>query len=883
MDVNRVKWTVCVGIAALWASTAQAALLEAPTGAEVAKALKATGGGWQAAEQGFGGTGPGTWTYALGGDASWKEYVVTCRVTLVEPGERTDGMEFGGFRWYDAMRDMGGYEAAIVVRHTSAERHYRVMLSAFHKEIVLWRPTGGVVQVQPFAFELGKPYLVSVACQGPRITVTVDDKPQIDWFDRADPVLAGGIGLGRKEGEAYFSGLSVEALSSLTQTPPVHKPNFRQVQWHGGRWFFDGKEPIFYQRMQGNGLDHMKMMPGYRASLMTNNFVKDIKRFRPYDIIKEEVLETGQRVVLEVDSVDKKKKSNITVHTRVTVTYDPRTGMYVYDHDGTVDVAPDEVGKIRHYFDMGNPCPLGVVGWAQTADPASHRPFFQWSVFQADDGHYYKVPLNHNAHFIGTSHSSGGPIKPDGGVWLVVGDPVVNPLVQVRGMSDRFSAVTGEHCPWAYDMHINHHLKKVDGRFPAGKYELKVRYTGMPAAEANRLLTQTAFYRPADIQYRTPLYTAGVGAVEKFDREVVLATPHTEYRLRCGVLDRSIGFDDSSSLRLDSASEAWVLTGPSYYMSPYGKRNRVTFRVKTRDVRGEGPTIGFRSLGGKCTVFYPTGITGTRDWTEVAFVTTEPFAHFGVHMIFRNSGTGTVWIDNFKIEALDEGAKPDAPIARPLPHKPKDASLVLRWNGDGDRIGLLDSSGHGHHGKVHGNPAWTGAGADRRLKLDGNTYVWPLASPKLMFAYPCTMVLDLKLDDGGYLIGWPTGCSILLEKRGTELTLLYMSSGGRAHSKAFLKLGQWQRLAIVGADDQLKLYVDGELKETLAAKPGRRNLWGYLGSTWHRHPSLFGSGPGDMKDYRDLRVRKCLKGEVGTVRVYSRALTDEEIAKLGRP
>lgn len=125
-----------------------------------------------------------------------------------------------------------------------------------------------------------------------------------------------------------------------------------------------------------------------------------------------------------------------------------------------------------------------------------------------------------------------------------------------------------------------------------------------------------------------------------------------------GVIDRSVGYDDKYSLRLDGQTEAWTNTGVSYFMSGYGKKNRVTAWVKTENIQGEGLSIGFRLMDNDYEEFHPSGITGTKDWTKMEFVTTGPIDHWGVTLIFRNSGTGTVWIDNFKIEPLlDNAAK----------------------------------------------------------------------------------------------------------------------------------------------------------------------------------------------------------------------------------
>ena len=320
-------------------------------------------------------------------------------------------------------------------------------------------------------------------------------------------------------------------------------------------------------------------------------------------------------------------------------------------------------------------------------------------------------------------HRNGRPLKADGGIWVVVGDPVLSPVVEIRGLPEGFSHVSAGHCWWAYDMHTLFHAKTVDGKVPPGEYVSSVRYTGMSAAEANTLLAQAEFYKPGDLSAVVPVYTAGVGYTERFDREVLLASPHQEHLIWAGVIDKTVGYDDDSSLRLDGPMEAWTITGSSYFMTGYAKRNLITAWVKTKDVRGDGPTVGFRRWDNNYGEFYSTGITGTTDWTKIELVTTGPFNFWGVTLYWRNAGTGTVWIDNFKIEPLGEGEVTDVAPGRSYPLAPADPDVVLRWGGEGAPDGVLDASGYGHHGKFFGGAGWVQEGDRRVVALDGDGYI----------------------------------------------------------------------------------------------------------------------------------------------------------------
>jgi len=878
---------LCIGLVALgflWLSNAaRAALLDAPTPAALAKAFQSAAPGWKLSEAGYGGPADGNWTRVLAGEPSWSDYRMDYRLKLVKAADRRDGLELGAFGYFYALANLGGYEAALIVRYESPARYYRVQLSSLWKEIVLWRPSGGVVQVQPYPFETGETYRLGVSCQGAHITVSVNGKELINWWDTAHPVLKGRVGLARKEGESYFASVKTEMLSAQTQSAPAHHPQFHEMAWHGYRYFFDGKEPVFVLTAR-NVLDHMKFLPGYRPIMSTCNNIKDWNRFSPERITQSKVVESGKRLVLDTVAVDAKTKSNITVSTHLVVSYDSSSGMYAYEQQCTVDLPPEESERVAPKWDHGDPIFLGGVGSAQTQDPKAFRAFYRWSVFQGDDGKYYKVPLNHNYHYLGTSSTNGGPLNPDGGIWVVVGDPVVSPLIRIDGLPVGFTKVTSGHCWWAYDMHTMFYPKLVDGKVPPGRYVTKISYLGMRAARAEKLLAGAQFYKPLDLSVRIPVYTAGLGFTEPFDKEVLLASPHQEHRIWAGVIDRTVGYDDKCSLRLDGPTEAWTTTGSSYYMTGYGKRNVVSAWVRTKDVQGEGPTIGFRRWDNNYGEFYPTGITGTTDWTRVRFLTTGPINSWGVTLFFRNAGTGTVWIDNFRIEPLAEGTSTDAAPGRRYPLNPPDPDVVLRWDGKGGPDGVLDGSGYGHHGKFYGQAHWAEENGRRVIDLGEKAgYVWPLSSPTLTLAPPCTMVMEVKPQGAGPLLYWGWNFYYSIVGGPPRLALAYHVHGGKpVRSKPFLTAGEWQTLVIVAADGQLKLYVDGHMVQALPAEL-RAGNWGlHNASTWHRHLSFFGSGPGDMT-LKKQRPVPCLKGRVAALVIYRRALSDGEVAALARP
>ncbi|MBU4367003.1 MAG: LamG domain-containing protein [Verrucomicrobia bacterium] len=851
----------------------------APTAKEIGRVFSARQAGWTVTDAGYGGATNGNWSYALAGRESWQDYRVSATVSLKRPADRQDGMELGCFAVFGNLANLGGYEAGIVVRYQGPQKFYRIAVSSLWKEIILWRSSGGVVQVVPYPFEVGKSYALAVECQGSHIRVTVDGKELISWWDTAEPIGAGRVGLASKEGEAYFTAVKVEPLpAAASAKPPVHVPRFREQQWHGLRFFFDGNEPVFVLTPR-NLLDLMKFRPGYRPILYAFNYITDWSRFYPTRTNDYKVVKDGAQLIIETKADDPKTKSAITQDARLVVSYDAAKDLYTYDHTCTTHIPnAEEAGKVSPSWDHGDSVFLGGVGSSITRDPNAAKPTYQWSVFEAPDDKFYKVPMNHNSHYDGTAGLNGGPVKAGGFGMVVVGDPVLSPIVRIPELAANFERTSSiGHCGWAYDIHTMFTPKKVNAKVPPGDYVSRVVYTGMNAAEAQAMLAKADFYKPRDLTLRIPVFAAGTtGLVETFDRIVLLASPHTEYRIWSGVIDDKVGHGDRSSLRLDGPTEAWTLTGGSYFSGGYAKKVRVSGWVKTQDVQGDGPTIGFSHVTDGKFEFYTTGITGTHDWTPFSYVTSFPGESWGVDLYWRNGGPGTVWFDDFKVEWLDD--KAEVSPSRDYPLKPANADIVLNWNGQGTARSVIDASGYGSHGKFHGDISWADVDGKRVLTLDGKTgYIWPLSSHNLTLGPDTTMVFDLKPEAGGYLIQWGFGFNYIIEGSAPKFQICYQAAGKNVKSKPILDANVWQKLAIVVTKDKIALYINGKLADEMSANTFPGNPMSHLSSTWHRHLSFFGAGSADYGLLPEGPTG-CMKGQVRSVTVYKRALTAEEIA-----
>ncbi|MHB9024356.1 MAG: LamG-like jellyroll fold domain-containing protein [Armatimonadota bacterium] len=879
MDMKRWMLPACGLLAMLAGASAAFAASVAPVSA-VGKLFSVPEPGWLTGDAGFGGPAEGTWTYALTKKSTWSNFRLSATVNLTKAANRQDGMELGSFYTFNNLESLGGYEAGLVFCYQGPKRFYRIAISSLWKELILWRSSGGVVQAVSYPFEVGKSYALAVSYQGSRIRVSVDGKEVMDWWETADPIGTGKAGLARKEGDAYFTAAKIESLSSKLWVAPTHVASFHERQWHNMRFFFDGNEPVFVLTPT-NMLDLMKFRPGYRPILYAFNFISDWSRFYTTKITKSAVVKDGDRLILDVTAVDPNTKSPIPCDSHLVVTYDAASNLYTYDHTCTIHLPQEEAGKVAPSWDHGDSVFLGGVGSSITRDPNYPRPTYQWTVYEAPDGKYYKLPLNHNSHYRASAASNGGPLKVGGFGLVEVGDPVLSPIVRVPEASANYeNSSSFGHCPWAYDIHTMFVPKKVDGKIQPGDYVSRVVYAGMNAVAAQALLAKAEYYQPLDLTFKIPVYAAGTtGLVERFDKVVLQASPHSEYRIYSGAIDDKVGHGDTSSLRLDGPAEAWTLTGSSYFSGGYAKKVRVSGWVKTQDVTGEGPTIGFsRSATDGAAEFHAVGITGTKDWTPFSYVTAFPGTIWGITLYWRNSGSGTVWFDDFKVDWLDD--KAEVSPSGNFPINPPNADIVLNWKSQGTERSVSDASGYGSHGKFYGDVAWTEVEGQRVLTLDGKTgYIWPLSSPNLTLGPDTTMVFDLKPETGGYLVWWGWGVNYIISGAAPKFQLQYQAAGKTIGSKPILDANAWQKLAIVVTKGTIRYYINGQLADTVEANTFAASPVSYLMSTWHRHLSFFGYGNGDYEPVPPISGGN-MKGQVRSVTVYKRALTAEEIAKL---
>jgi hypothetical protein len=191
-----------------------------------------------------------------------------------------------------------------------------------------------------------------------------------------------------------------------------------------------------------------------------------------------------------------------------------------------------------------------------------------------------------------------------------------------------------------------------------------------------------------------------------------------------------------------------------------------------------------------------------------------------------------------------------------------------------------DSSGFGHRGTLQGPATWATGKFGSALNLNGKSAFVEIPGPVVDTSKPFTVAAFVRLptQTPGYMtivsIDGTTGSGFYLQERldlgsfafvmtETDTTADPILAGAKNPPAA----GVWYHLAGVYDGATLALYVDGILQESTPYSSG----WRAAGST------CIGRGKydGSPTDY--------LAGLVDEVRLYSRALSTQEVAKLANP
>ncbi|NCO34462.1 MAG: hypothetical protein AUJ92_00710 [Armatimonadetes bacterium CG2_30_59_28] len=785
---------------------------------------------WQRDESWVGGAGDNLWSYATFGNEKRKDYAMECSLRIDTATERMEPKYEAGWVWtkYGNNAEVGGYEAGLVLRK-QGDDFYRVMFSIPFQEVLLWSTRGGFLQVASFPLEVKKEYSVRAQCQGPHVTLAIDDKPVIDYWDRTCPILSGSVALGLHEGAAHFSSARVRQVPSVKGDAPPHKAAFHFRDWKGLKWAFDGSEPIFMYGGNCHGYD-AKLVPGYKPQLSMYWYWINYgdESFYADKQTAFTVQEEAERLRFEISATDNKEKAWLTGKTAVTVTYDSLNNRYVYDHVSDLIIPDGHTLRLNHPVEFTDPVIHGHIGSASTQGEQWETPH-PWSVYKHVSGKLYKLPHNHVSWYAGYGkpawrEAKGNYLDPKGGFWALVGDPVANPTFIVQDSSVKDSEFYTELCGWALDVHKRWYPVKPGGTLQPGTYTVKWQLTSVDGRQGNQWLQEAEICAPDDLDKRLLLYTGGVGHVERFDKAVKWANPFSEYPWGDASLqDTQVGRTDSTSLKLAGPRSAGATVGASNYSEPVLEDTlyEVSAWVKTDGVVGEGPGLRF---GGQ--EYFP-GVTGTRDWQRIGFVCKPNPPLYIVPFGATNSGAGTVWFDDFLIRPVAKDEKPETPIASaPVPINLAGASpeRLLQWNSASDAQDagrtLLDLSKHGNHGRLEGSATIMEEGGIRVIEVDGiQGYV--TTDRSFAFSPPLTLTLWVKpgkLEHDWNMIAtggaWNRAWNLFLFYKQAPYSIDFRPWGKRIFTEGVVPPDQWSHLAVVDDGKTVVIYLNGNVVKT---------------------------------------------------------------------
>ena len=200
-----------------------------------------------------------------------------------------------------------------------------------------------------------------------------------------------------------------------------------------------------------------------------------------------------------------------------------------------------------------------------------------------------------------------------------------------------------------------------------------------------------------------------------------------------------------------------------------------------------------------------------------------------------------------------------------------DRHLVGWWTFDGDGKTAADSSKGGHAGTFEGGAVFEAGRIGQAVALDGKDACIRIAGFKgVTSSGPRTVAAWIKTAKaGGDIVAWGADDHGKLWKFGFVRGRVGVSpKGGYLYMRAALNDDAWHHVAVVVLEasvpnlhDHVKLYADGEPAEIHDI--GLLDLW-----------------PIETGDKLDVTIGRGLKGLMDDVRIYDRALSEDEIKAL---
>jgi len=572
--------------------------------------------------------------------------------------------------WPDPTWSDQGYETALLLR-AGKDRAYRIQLSQRYQDLALVKyPDGGYLQAVPCAVKVGQAHQLVVTLQGNELRVRVDGQDKIRYQDDLLPLERGQLGIGASSGaRVAFSHVVLKALPAPAQGKPrdKHAANFSTRTWLGGRpWVFDGNEPILLLPYEikhkptysTQNITNVKLRPGYKPQLSWNGHwdIANQGAF-PEGGSKPGPVETkGGGATLTASWSGRQHQDRFSTFTTMTIGYDDKRATYTYDVDSSLEVLSGEPFNFRYGFDFEHHTPLDPFRWQylivrRQGDVLEHRP-----VAPFDPGPMYDLQTKGGLRVWYGRHNEKMVVAP--AVEYDIDDP---------GKRKLNTAV----CAAFYDTGVSYDSETAKA---GTRLQVKYRYTGYPADEAERLFRQSTIHDRPTMNPQQHFIFADEWPKLTFSQFVRLSEPwwpgrrpflsgHNQRPTYELAQDTGVGSGFAMKLGpLAWGSASLPVSGP---LTP--GRWCVTAQCKASNAHGPGGRIEVGLTQARTREVLKTSVhhvgNGTFAWKPVGFVFDVPANAAGLTLTLGNGGTGEIYFAEVEFKPLPEGASLPAGVA----------------------------------------------------------------------------------------------------------------------------------------------------------------------------------------------------------------------------
>lgn len=398
----------------------------------------------------------------------------------------------GWSAWPDPTFADGGFEAGLLLRG-GKDSGYRVQLSHKYQVVALVKfPEGGYVRVAPCTVKLKEPHRLSASVQGNQIIVQVDGHEKVRWLDSFLPLEKGQYGIGVSSGaKVSFSEVRLQkAAAAASSQPMAHVPNFSVRKFLGDRnWIFDGDEPILELHSTSDPSCFAKLKPGYKPQLTFDShwglenqgaFAEAASKWTEPDV-------TGSGKSIAAKWSARGVKERFVTKSIMTVGFDSDRGTYTYDVDSELEVLPGDPFHFRYGFDFEHHTPLDPFRWQYLVARRRGGELYHRPVYPIDPGPQNDLETYHGLRVWYGRHNEQLHVAP-AVEYEIDADWNRDTTAALKPVMRKLNTAV---CAAFYDTGVSFEPETAP---PGTKLRVKYRYTGYPAAEAERLFERSKIY-----------------------------------------------------------------------------------------------------------------------------------------------------------------------------------------------------------------------------------------------------------------------------------------------------------------------------------------------------------------------------------------------------